>query len=122
MEPEETDAHEMVVVASFLTSEEASLVRRLLARRRIHSITKESGPHDRYVSCYYQVSVKASDYSEAKGIVDYERALIFANGKKCPKCKHPGFKKIAKNGLWERIFYAGTTRVQCDKCDTKYFI
>lgn len=117
-----TDNVELVSVASHLKKDEADRIRRILNSVRIDSIISGHDAASRYSSLYYQISVKREDFRAARRIIDTEKAKIFIESKKCPYCEYLGYREIKKQGLWERLLYAGTTLVQCKKCKRKFGI
>jgi len=117
-----TDDNELITVTSHLKKDEADRIKGILNSVGINSIASGHDAASRYSSLYYQIRVKQQDFRSAKQIIDKERAKIFIEGKKCPKCDYLGYREIEKKGLWERLLYAGTTLVQCKKCKHKFGI
>ena len=117
-----TDEKDLISVATYLTKDETDRVKKILNSFKIEFLVSGFGPQSKYRNYYFQVSVKKSDYRTAKELIDKQRSKIFLENRKCPKCNHLGHKPIKKDGLWERILYLGTTRVQCDKCGEKFFV
>src|SRR6187549_3485512 len=117
-----TDGNELVTVTSHLKKDEADRIKGILNSARINSIVSGHDAASRYSSLYYQIRVRQEDFRSAKQIIDKEKAEIFIEGKKCPNCEYLGYREIEKEGLWQRLLYAGTTLVQCKKCKHKFGI
>ena len=113
----------MIKVASFLSLSEVESVKNELTGRRIEYFVSSKGTAPgQFDDPYYQVSVNATDYIVARKIVAQTISKSFIEGRKCPKCKGLTYRQIEKKNVWERIYYLGTTRVQCQKCKAIYIV
>ena len=109
-------------VTSHLTGQEADSIKSMLTSMNIDFIASGHDAKSRYDSLYYQIKVKKRDFKVAKQIIDKRRAKLFLESRKCPKCKTLGYKEIEKRAIWEKIYYYGTTLVECKKCKTRFSI
>jgi hypothetical protein len=116
------DERELVTVISHLTTDEASRVQGILNSLKIPFVTSGHDAKSRYSSLYYQIRVERINLRTAKVVVAKQRAQIFIDSRKCPKCKSLGYKEIEKKGLWKKILYMGTTLVRCNKCKNEFSI
>ncbi len=117
-----TDDKDLITVINHLTVEERDRVQGIFNSLKIPFVVSGHGPSNRYHSYYYLFKVRQRDYGVAIKVVKEQKAKIFIDSRKCPKCKTLGYKEIDKKGLWEKILYYGTTLVQCNKCKTKFSI
>jgi hypothetical protein len=113
---------ELVTVVTHLTCDERDRVKGILNSLRIEHIVSGHDAKSRFSSLYYQIKVKARDYKTAKQVINQHKAKVFVDSRKCPKCKHLGYREIQKQGMWQKLLYLGTTLVQCTKCKTKFGI
>lgn len=116
------DTDDLVSVGTHLTKEEADSIKSGLTSMNVDFVVNGHDAASRYSSLYYEIKVKRGDARAAKQVIDKRRARNFVESRKCPKCKNLVYREIEKKGLWERIYYFGTTLVQCQKCKTKYSI
>jgi hypothetical protein len=113
----------MIKVSSFLDKTEIAEVESALREPKIeYFISSKGSASGRYHDPFYQVSVNATDYILTRRIVSRILAKSLIENQKCPKCKTLGYKVIEKKNWIERLYYLGTTRVQCRKCKNKYVI
>ena len=113
----------MIKISAFLDRQEAQEVENALKGRQIeYFISNKGTANGRYHDPYYQFSVNVSDYVLTRRIVSRVLAKRFVENQKCPKCKQLAYKVIEKKNWLERLYYFGTTRVQCKKCRCKYMI
>lgn len=113
----------MIKVASFLSlSEVESAKNELIGRRIEYFVSSKGTAPGRYHDPYYQVSVNVIDYFVARKIVARTIARSFIESRKCSKCKSLNYRPIEKKNWLERIYYFGTTRVQCQKCKMIYVV
>ncbi len=112
----------MIKIPTFLERSEASQVEVALKGRRIRYFISNKGSAGTYHDRYYQFSVPVADYILTRRIILRILAKSFIENQKCPNCKHLGYRIIPKKTWFERLYYVGTTRVQCKKCGTKYVI
>lgn len=115
-----TDDQDLVTVINHLTVEERDRVQGIFNSLQIPFVVSGHGPSNRYNSYYYLFKVRQRDYGVAIKVVKEQRARIFIESRKCPKCKTLGYNQIEKKGLWEKILYLGTTLVECSKCKYKF--
>jgi hypothetical protein len=113
----------VIKIASFLSESDCnSLTAELHARRIAHFASSKGSEPGAYHDPYFEVSVGAMDYLTAKRIANKIRAKVLIESRMCPTCKTASYGIIEKKGLFEKLYYLGTTRVQCKKCKTKYVI
>ncbi len=112
----------MIKIPRILEAKEAREVENALKGRAIPYFISNRGSATPYHDTYYQISVNAGDYLLARRIVMRVLANSLIENQKCPKCKYEGYKIIVNKNWLERIYYIGTTRVQCKKCKTKFVI
>jgi hypothetical protein len=113
---------DLVPIGTHLTRGEFDSVKSGLTARDIHYEFNEYHATSHYSSYYYEVKVKRRDRREAQQILGKINAKAFIESRKCPKCKTLGYTEIKKRGLWEKVYYFGTTLNQCQKCKTKYAV
>ncbi|MBT1705849.1 hypothetical protein [Chryseosolibacter indicus] len=114
------DDNDLEEVASYLTKHEADSLTQILYSQNIDFTNQGHDAANRYHSLYYLIKVRRGDLNAIKRLVNKKRAEAFIEGKKCPKCKNLGYKEIEKKGFWQRVYYLGTTLVQCNKCKTTF--
>jgi len=113
----------VIKIASFLNESECnSLTGELKTRRIVHFASSKGSAAGEYHDSCFEVSVGPLDYLTAKRIANRVRATALIESRKCPTCKASSHKIIGKKGLLEKLYYLGTTRVQCQKCKTTYVI
>lgn len=106
-----------------LDSVEGQQVENAFKGRKIeYYISNKGSAREGYHDPYYQFSVNAADYVLARRIISRVLAKSYVENQKCPKCKYLGYKVIANRNWLERLYYFGTTRVQCKKCKNRYVI
>jgi ssDNA-binding Zn-finger/Zn-ribbon topoisomerase 1 len=118
--PKMFDNQDLVTVISHLTTAETEELKRSLNSLKIESLVSGHDAKSRFGNLYYEIKVNRKDYQTAKQLIDKHKAKVLMASKMCPKCQYLGNKKIEKKGLWEKLFYAGTTLVQCNKCKNKF--
>lgn len=116
------DADDLVSVATHLTRDEADSIRSGLTSINVNFVVNGHDAASRYASLYYEVKVRRRDVQTAQQVIDKRRAKKFIESRKCPKCKNLVYREVEKTGLWQKIYYFGTTLVQCQKCKTRYSI
>lgn len=116
------DERELETVISHLTADEANRVKGILNSSKIPFVASGHDAKSRFSSLYYQIRVERKNLKAAKQIVAKHRAQVFIDGRKCPKCKSPGYKEIEKKGIWKKLLYMGTTLVKCNKCKNEFAI
>lgn len=116
------DDKDLVTVIDHLTVEERDRVKGILDSLKIPYIVNGHGSVNQYHSHYYSFKVRQRDYGVAIKVVKEQKARIFIDSRRCPKCKTLGYRANSKKGLWEKIFYFGTTLVECSKCKHKFGI
>lgn len=110
-------------IATYLTSSEANELKSSLSALNIQCVIKGIGVKGRAGSPeYYKIFVQQIDYPQASQTVKRYAAKIFIESKRCPQCKSLKFTRLEKRGLWNKIYYFGTTLVQCNKCKTQFTI
>jgi ssDNA-binding Zn-finger/Zn-ribbon topoisomerase 1 len=119
---EMTDEKELTTVITHLTAEEANRVKGILDSLQIPFIASGHDAASRYRSLYYQIKVEYRYFKAAKQVIAKHKAKVFIDSKNCPNCKSLGYKEIEKRGLWKKLYYAGTTLVQCNKCKHEFGI
>ena len=113
----------VIKIASFLNKSEcSSLTAELNSRRIVYFVSSKGSAPGKYHDPYFEVSVDPTNYLTAKRIANRIRAKALIENRKCPTCKTSSYKVIEKKGWFEKLYYLGTTRVQCNKCKTKYVI
>ena len=113
----------MIKIASFLSKSECNaLTAELNSRRIVHFSSSKGSAPGKYHDPYFEVSVGPLDFVTAKRIANRIRANALIESRKSPTCKTSSYGIIEKKGLFEKLYYLGTTRVQCKKCKTKYVI
>ncbi len=116
------DDRDLITVMEYLTVSERDTVTGIFNAQKIPYVVSGHGPSTRYHSYYYLIKVRKRDYQTAKLVANRHRAKVFVNSRKCPQCQTLGFVEIEKRNWWQKIFYAGTTLVQCKKCQHKFVI
>ncbi len=119
---ENDDIHELITVGSYLTKDEADSIKSRLTSMKIEFVVNGQYAASRYRSLYYEIKVQRKDFENAKRIVKNQLKKTLIENQKCPKCKNLEYTILEKKGLWQKIYYYGTTLVQCKKCETKYLI
>lgn len=111
----------LVSAGGYLTSEELELVKISLNALHIKYIVRGHGP-GKYESQYYEVIVFKKDFEVTRKVIIDRKNKTKVKGRQCPKCKSLVYLEVEKNSLWEKIYYYGTTLVQCKRCKTRYTI
>lgn len=114
-------ASDLVFLINFLTPDELSTLKHQFDSLNIKYVFHGHGANSRYKSEFYEIKVLKEDYDRAKFLINKFRARNFIESRKCPKCKSLIHKPVDL-GFFKRLFYWGTTLVQCEKCKTKYVI
>ncbi len=114
------DADDLISVGTHLTKEEADSIKTSLTSMSIDFVVNGHDAASRYHSLYYEISVQSKDFDRARNAVKNRQRKTLIDSQQCPKCKCKDYKILEKDGLWEKIYYYGTTLVQCKKCRTKY--
>ena len=120
--PKIMDEKKLVTVISHLTADEANRVKGILNSLKIPFIASGHEAKSRFSSLYYQIRVEKENLKAARHIVNKHCARVFIDSRKCPKCKSLGYKEIEKKGFWNKLLYAGTTLVKCNKCKNEFAI
>jgi len=115
-----SDDQDLVTVIKHLTKEERDRVQAIFESLSIPYVVSGHGPSNRYHSYYYLFKVRQRDYGIALEVVKKQQARIFIDSRKCPKCSYLGYKEVEKKGLWEKLYYLGTTLVMCTRCKHKF--
>lgn len=113
---------ELVTTITNLTDSECKSLQAALHRNDIPFIINEHGAHGKYQSYYFEIKVEKRNAEAARQIVEKHKAEMTVESKKCPKCGHLGHKKVDHVNWFNKIYYWGTTLVQCNKCRTKFGI
>ncbi|MEZ4972816.1 MAG: hypothetical protein R2820_05870 [Cyclobacteriaceae bacterium] len=122
---EKDESSNLVSAGGYLTESELQEVRSILNAMNIRHVASGHGPAERgalgqYRNYYYEVKVYRDDYEVARKVILKRKNKIKVEGRQCPRCKSLVYLEAEKKGLWEKIYYYGTTLVQCKKCKTRY--
>lgn len=118
-----------MIVAKYLTRDEAFELKSLLEKAGIDAAAKRQGlPRFLGGMMFHQVQVANKDSASACSIVDCfnEKEAARRNKEKlaletrCPRCESLNIDIYAKN-LVEKIFYAGVTVRVCAECGMKWY-
>jgi len=115
------ESKDLVSIATHLTREEADELKSSLTETDIDYLAIGHAAVSRLNSQYYEIKVEVKNKRVAREILGKMRAKTFIENRKCPRCNTLQHTEVKKN-LWEKIYYYGTTLVQCQKCKTKYSI
>jgi hypothetical protein len=114
------DRDDLLSVGTHLTREEADSIKSSLTSLNIDFTVNGHDAASRYSNLYYEIRVQRKDFEKARKAVKSRQRKTLLGSRQCPKCKSKDYKILEKKGLWEKIYYYGTTLVQCKKCRTKY--
>ncbi|HRK54075.1 MAG TPA: hypothetical protein PK185_09170 [Cyclobacteriaceae bacterium] len=114
------DSDILISAGTHLTVDEVASIKSDLTSLNIDFVVNGHGAASRFRSYYYEIIVKEENIGTAKKIVEKRRSSTSVESRQCPKCKNPKYNELKKSGIWEKIYYYGTTLVQCRKCKTKY--
>lgn len=122
---EKDESSNLVSAGGYLTESELREVRSILNSMNIRHVAGGHGPADRgqlgqYRNYYYEVKVHPDDYEVVRKVIVKRKNKSKVEGRQCPKCKSLLYLEVEKKGLWEKLYYYGTTLVQCKRCKTKY--
>lgn len=112
----------LISVGTNLTEDEVNSIKSVLTSMNIAYSVNGHGAASRYRSYYYEIKVRKDDFAKAKTVVEKRQQKTFAESQQCPKCRYTEYEKLPKNGIWEKVYYYGTTLVRCKKCKTKYSV
>lgn len=114
--------NDFVQLISYLKLSELESLKSRLNAEKIEYVVSGHGAASRYHSQYYEIRVLQKDFNKAKAVANKFRAASFVKSRQCPKCKSPLYEPVTKLNFLQKIFFMGTTPVQCKKCKTKYVI
>jgi hypothetical protein len=116
------DTDDLISIGTHLSQDEADSIKSSLTSMNIDYVSNGHDAVSRYNNLYYEIRVQKKDVERARTIVKSRQRKILLESRQCPKCKMGDYRTLEKKGLWEKIYYHGTTLVQCRKCRTKYSI
>jgi hypothetical protein len=114
------DTDDLISVGTHLTREEADSIKTSLTSMNIDFVSNGHDAASRHSNLYYEIRVQRKDIEKARVAVKSRQRKTLLESRQCPKCENKDYKVLEKKGLWEKIYYYGTTLVQCKKCKTKY--
>lgn len=114
------DKENLVSLVTYLTREEANTIESRLQAAKIPYVMKGFDAASRYSSLYFEILVNLTDLQRSKVIVAYEQSKAVLRQKECPKCQSPNYTELPARTWWQKIYYAGTTRVKCNRCRTVF--
>ena len=119
-----SDHHDdnMITVISFLDHQEASEIKNILGALKINCIVSGHGTRGRGANAYYLVRVQQQDLATVKPIVNRFKDKMLVESMECPTCKSYAHTEVQKKGLWQMLFYLGTSLVECKKCKTRFAV
>jgi hypothetical protein len=114
--------NELITAISNLTDTECKSLQASLQQNKIPFIVNEHGAHGKYQGYYFEIKVKKRDADVVGQIVSKFRAKKVIENRRCPKCGHSGYKQPDQVGWLTKMYYWGTTLVECKKCKTRFGI
>ena len=111
---------ELVSIGTQLTRAEADSIKSGLQSINVHFVENGHDAANRYSSLYFEIRVERKNFERAIEVVKARQKQTKVESKKCPKCEGDNYKELKKDTLWKKIYYYGTTLVQCRDCRTKY--
>ena len=114
--------NELITAISNLTDTECKSIQASLQQNKIPFIVNEHGAHGKYRSYYFEIKIKRDDADAVAQVVNKFKAGKSIDNKRCPKCGHSGYKQPDQVSWLTKIYYWGTTLVECKKCKTRYGI
>ena len=114
------DTDDLISVGTHLTKEEADSIKTSLTSMNIDFVANGHDAASRYHSLYYEIRVQRKDFEKARTAVNSRQRKTLLESRQCPKCQSKEYRILEKKGLWQKLYYYGTTLVQCKKCRTKY--
>ncbi|TGE13928.1 hypothetical protein [Hymenobacter elongatus] len=113
----------LIPAATYLTYAEAVTLYNDLLAADINSLVKTCGPPSFPFGdgIWYQLLIEEEDADAARASVeDFEARRATVRVVRCPRCHSPDTMPVARPGLWQRLFYAGTTLHQCAGCERHF--
>ena len=107
-------------VGTYLTGPEAEIIKSNLEAMNIPYVVEKSNPVNHYNKNYYEIKVKRKHGKTASQVVGKIRAKDLIERRKCPKCRSSKYREVEHKTFWQKLYYLGTTLVQCQKCKTRY--
>jgi|SRR5690606_24194457 len=112
---------DFIHLISYLRARELQVLRSQLDGNKIRYTVNGHGATIGYEDDdYYEIRVAGEDYPTAKRIANKFKASNFIKSRQCPKCKSTLYEPAKNLSFFQKIFFLGTTPVQCKKCKTKY--
>lgn len=121
-EMKDSSDKELITAIRNLTDSECKRLEAVLHQHKIPFITDGHGPQGKYQSYYFEIRVEARHAKEVSQIVAKHTARMFLERKICPRCGSLVHKKVENVDWPTKIYYWGTTLVECKKCKTRFGI
>ena len=118
---------DFVSVGRYLTHQESENIKGQLNSLKVQYIVSGHGPNNGYpvggdASEYFEIKVGPSDINTGRQIIQQEKQRSTSVRAKCPKCGFLGYRVLEKTTLFDKVYYFGTTLVECRKCKKRYSI
>lgn len=114
---------DLISLISFLEGDELQVLKKQLDENKIiYFINKHGGTTGYEDSDYYEIKVSPVDYNRSKAIANKFKASNFIKSRKCPRCGSLSNEPVKSLSLFQKIFFLGTTPVQCKKCKKVFTI
>jgi hypothetical protein len=118
---------DLVSLGRYLTYEESERIKGQLNTLKIKYISSGHGLHTGEPigadsSEFFEIKVNSTDSKRAKEIFNREKVKSSITRLKCPKCGHFGYTEVTNKSIFQKIYYLGTTLVECKKCKEKFTI
>ncbi|PJJ60548.1 hypothetical protein [Hymenobacter chitinivorans] len=113
----------LIPAAHYLTYAEAVQLYNELREADISALVKSCGPPSFPFGdgIWYQLLIEETDAAAARELVEaFEAGRATVTVVRCPRCGSADTAVAARRTLWQRLYYAGTTRYQCGSCGRNF--
>ncbi|SHM00618.1 hypothetical protein [Hymenobacter psychrotolerans] len=113
----------LIPAAQFLTYAEAVELYNQLKDMEVDALVKTCGPPSFPFGdgMYYQLLIEEADVPMAQATVEaFEAERTAPKAVRCPRCRAEGAEPLARVAWWKRVVYAGTTLLECPKCNAVF--